>query len=952
MPNGNLGTVEQSLKISLQGAEEAKEQLTQVGDYYEGLIDLLDEPVNLSATEQLGTLKGVIQQAHEEMLELSEEFSNFNDTSFGEMEGLISELNTMRTAPHIQSARFTQQTSQPDYSHDEGLILFDDELDTLSNAVTGLSNEVRNLDFGEPNSVMQTEFRSDFDTGFTDMFQDMEDSFLELDDSLSDLQNTINSTSESIAYVHSNNLTGNNDFNLNDTQAVVNDTYSDDNLDQMGSFFTDVIDSINPEIMMRDQKIRDQYEAKLDYVPDEAGFSSLNTYYKELEKRYVKLESMLTNLSDVDTDLTTSMTDTRDQLSSRMNDVKATQQQEKADLSSERELLRQQAEARKLQQQQLHQQEQQALRQQQQLERTSAQSLLQLERQQQEEERRQKQEEMNMTRLHGQAIAEDLRRSQQVTNQTSSSMRSMQSNLNATVINLNQAVQLIGTTLGKVSQLTNFYDQYTNSNARLQFNNLGDLSHNELQKLVSQSASDARLAYSDVANNISRFATTGAFSSNTEVIEFAETVAKSLRVSGSDASEANSVVRQLSQSLSSGRLNGDEFRSISENSPLLMSALTKLLETDKAEVMKMSMGGTLSVDVIKDAVSLMGEEVNEAFKDMPKTFYDLRTEMTNTLGEWLTTTENGQDMMNELFDIYEEFVDFINSDDGREAFKETAQFFRNMAQAVGGFIKVATPVLGVIGEHATLLGSMYLAYQAVNVGMKVHMLATTSELITNFTSMGTAMSALSTLALGFLANPVVLATLGIGAVAYGATKLYDYVDEANEQMTASELGGLTKDDLLAQGYQSEEASMLQTLYAQRNQAYNDILYYDTGTRYKLPDSHNAKSKYISNDDEYQERVNEYEQYLNQIEESSYLTQLATKVDDIAESTSKTAENTSESNFIKDLQMELRQSQQVKTITQMTPNIVINIDGKNEDSEALGSRIASILKQELQLSATS
>jgi len=56
-----------------------------------------------------------------------------------------------------------------------------------------------------------------------------------------------------------------------------------------------------------------------------------------------------------------------------------------------------------------------------------------------------------------------------------------------------------------------------------------------------------------------------------------DSLSKGLSATGAEASEVNSVMLQLAQAFGSGRLAGDEFRSVSENMPILLDILAKRL---------------------------------------------------------------------------------------------------------------------------------------------------------------------------------------------------------------------------------------------------------------------------------------------------------------------------------------------------------------------------------------
>ena len=80
---------------------------------------------------------------------------------------------------------------------------------------------------------------------------------------------------------------------------------------------------------------------------------------------------------------------------------------------------------------------------------------------------------------------------------------------------------------------------------------------------------------------------------------------------------------QLTQAMGSGRPQGDEFRSIIENAPLLAKYIEDYMRNVKGATGTMkewSAQGMLTADVIKNAVFNMTDEVNAKFDEMPMTW--------------------------------------------------------------------------------------------------------------------------------------------------------------------------------------------------------------------------------------------------------------------------------------------------------------------------------------------
>jgi len=70
------------------------------------------------------------------------------------------------------------------------------------------------------------------------------------------------------------------------------------------------------------------------------------------------------------------------------------------------------------------------------------------------------------------------------------------------------------------------------------------------------------------------------------------------KLSGASAMEASGAFRQLSQALGSGRLQGDEFRSIAEQMPTIMTAIGKEMDQPVGKLKKLASEGEITADIV------------------------------------------------------------------------------------------------------------------------------------------------------------------------------------------------------------------------------------------------------------------------------------------------------------------------------------------------------------------
>ena len=104
--------------------------------------------------------------------------------------------------------------------------------------------------------------------------------------------------------------------------------------------------------------------------------------------------------------------------------------------------------------------------------------------------------------------------------------------------------------------------------------------------------------------------------SQKQVLQFVEATNNAMRVGGVGAQEQAAALFQLSQALGSGRLQGDEFRSISEAAPILLDTLAEHLGKTRKEILAMASDGKLTSDVIVEAVTAAGDKLAEQAEGM------------------------------------------------------------------------------------------------------------------------------------------------------------------------------------------------------------------------------------------------------------------------------------------------------------------------------------------------
>lgn len=146
-------------------------------------------------------------------------------------------------------------------------------------------------------------------------------------------------------------------------------------------------------------------------------------------------------------------------------------------------------------------------------------------------------------------------------------------------------------------------------------------------------ANNAGTSLQDTANTFARFASAGKDMgvTNDQVLKLISNLQTMARVSGASSQEASAAIYQLSQSFASGRLQGDEFRSVSEQLPVVLDTLAKKLNVSRGELRQMATDGKLNSDVL---LMLAGDfsDLDAQAAKLPRTVEQASAALMNNLG--------------------------------------------------------------------------------------------------------------------------------------------------------------------------------------------------------------------------------------------------------------------------------------------------------------------------------
>ena len=240
-----------------------------------------------------------------------------------------------------------------------------------------------------------------------------------------------------------------------------------------------------------------------------------------------------------------------------------------------------------------------------------------------------------------------------------------------------------------VQSVVGLSDSYSQTIARLDLMNDGLQTTAELQNMVFASAQRSRMEYQATADMVGKLGTlaSDAFSSSSEIVQFAELINKQFTLAGTSAQEASGATLQLTQALASGVLRGDELNSVMEQAPTIIQAIADYLGVTKGEIREIAAEGKLTADIVKNAMFAAADDINAKFESMPKTWSQVWTSFKNYALEAFEP-------------VLQRVNDLANS-------KAVEQFVTTAVSAMYVISTVVVGIMDVIGGLMSFIGSQW-----------------------------------------------------------------------------------------------------------------------------------------------------------------------------------------------------------------------------------------------------
>ena len=346
----------------------------------------------------------------------------------------------------------------------------------------------------------------------------------------------------------------------------------------------------------------------------------------------------------------------------------------------------------------------------------------------------------------------------------------------------------------------NWSDEITTTKARLDLINDGLMTTDQLLNNIKNVSLESRTNFNNVADSVAKLKlnTGDLFANNAETLLFVENLTKGFKIAGTSADNVNNAMTQLEQALSSGALQGDEFRSLKDYAPNVLDALTDYMGVTRGQLKDLGSEGKITSEVLKNAILGATEELDEQFKKIPPTFEDISTQFKTIASySFLPIQEEIMSIAGTIStDFLPELELFMSSIGIIVA--EYIGFIKDIAKGVGEFIKpIFEPInklfsnFNTVGKKAIkeITGETVTTLQSVQIFTQGYMIFLT----TIFKKTGNVIFNLADILVGAVAI-----TVGVvmQVVLTGVQKVAGVIDNIGEKFGKNwNLSGAVQEDI-------------------------------------------------------------------------------------------------------------------------------------------------------------
>lgn len=193
-----------------------------------------------------------------------------------------------------------------------------------------------------------------------------------------------------------------------------------------------------------------------------------------------------------------------------------------------------------------------------------------------------------------------------------------------------------------------------------------------------------------------------------ETSAIVESFAASLKVGGASTQEAAAATLQFAQAMGSGKLQGDEFRSIAEASPRFMKALADGMGVPIEQLKKMGSEGKLTADIVGNALTKSLGQLRSELKEIPDTASGAFTRLMNDVKLTVNEINKNSGLTLGIAELLEEVRGLtpVIKTELVGAFMDVNEWIQQNKEGISDAWNVAKALGGDVWELAKAFGSV------------------------------------------------------------------------------------------------------------------------------------------------------------------------------------------------------------------------------------------------------
>lgn len=251
-------------------------------------------------------------------------------------------------------------------------------------------------------------------------------------------------------------------------------------------------------------------------------------------------------------------------------------------------------------------------------------------------------------------------------------------------------IAVVGTLAKVAKEVVTVGDAFQLLKARLALSSTGENSPDALLSGIAAAADRARVPVNDLTNVYARNADALKKLGYTEEeqIRVTETLAKIGGLSGRSAAEQSAAFLQLSQAISSGKFQGDEFRSVAENMPPILRILEQQLGKTAGELRKLAEEGKLAGHTVAAAIFNASKDIDASFATVPAGAGQAWAQLSSDVQLYTGRAAEAAGVSREWADTFNKLREYLATRDAQEGLRTAAEGVAMLARGLRELIDI------------------------------------------------------------------------------------------------------------------------------------------------------------------------------------------------------------------------------------------------------------------------